>query len=331
MTVWIGVDEAGYGPNLGPLAICASVWSAPGPLKPEDWVERLYPTLRCASQTPHATKPGIIIDDSKKVYQSGKGLEALERSVLALTAICSGPVADVDLFRNWFDSAFSIGAANQRWRSGAAPRQPTTNCQLLSFTEIDAIQAALQSIGVAIRHFAGRLLFPCEFNRQLAISNNKAEVLSETTMELVRGLLTKFDRNGSTGDHAAEDIIILCDKHGGRDRYFALLTHFFPEFQIKILRESEAESAYCWTSSQGKCEIRFCAKAERFPPTAAASMMAKYVRELCMVEWNAFWTEKIPGLAPTAGYPLDAKRYRIAIAAKATELGFKEADYWRRK
>jgi hypothetical protein len=60
-------------------------------------------------------------------------------------------------------------------------------------------------------------------------------------------------------------------------------------------------------------------------------MMAKYVRELCMAEWNAFWAEKIPGLAPTAGYPLDAKRYRIAIAAKATELGFKEADYWRRK
>jgi len=30
MGVLIGTDEAGYGPNLGPLVITASVWEVPG-------------------------------------------------------------------------------------------------------------------------------------------------------------------------------------------------------------------------------------------------------------------------------------------------------------
>ena len=34
---------------------------------------------------------------------------------------------------------------------------------------------------------------------------------------------------------------------------------------------------------------------------ALASMASKYLRELFMLEFNRFWQEKVPGLAPTAG------------------------------
>jgi hypothetical protein len=212
-----------------------------------------------------------------------------------------------------------------------AAKQPTTDCLPLVGTEISRIRAAIMRYGIEVRHFGGRLMFPTEFNRRLEKSNNKAAVLSEATIELVHGLIANLEQGELGNDIERNDVVVLCDKHGGRDRYLALLMHFFPDVPIKILREGEAESAYRWTSPKGKREIRFCAKAERFPPTAAASMMAKYVRELCMAEWNAYWSEKIQGLAPTAGYPLDAKRYRMAIASKATELGFDESDYWRRK
>ena len=32
MGLIIGVDEAGYGPNLGPLAVCATAWRIPSEL-----------------------------------------------------------------------------------------------------------------------------------------------------------------------------------------------------------------------------------------------------------------------------------------------------------
>ena len=37
-------------------------------------------------------------------------------------------------------------------------------------------------------------------------------------------------------------------------------------------------------------------------PVALASMLSKYLRELHMSAFNAWWTSQVPGLAPTAGY-----------------------------
>lgn len=53
-------------------------------------------------------------------------------------------------------------------------------------------------------------------------------------------------------------------------------------------------------------------------------MTAKYVRELAMRAFNAWWCGRAPGLAATAGYPLDAARWRAAAAAavQAAELGW---------
>ncbi len=44
-------------------------------------------------------------------------------------------------------------------------------------------------------------------------------------------------------------------------------------------------------------------------PVALASMLAKYVRELCMGQFNRYWGHLVPGLQPTAGYYVDAQRF----------------------
>ena len=44
-------------------------------------------------------------------------------------------------------------------------------------------------------------------------------------------------------------------------------------------------------------------------PTALASMLAKYVRELYMRAFNQYWQARKPGLRPTAGYARDAGRF----------------------
>jgi hypothetical protein len=59
-------------------------------------------------------------------------------------------------------------------------------------------------------------------------------------------------------------------------------------------------------------------------------MAAKYVRELSMHAFNAFWADRLPGLRPTAGYPTDALRWR-EDAATAIEQAHVAADaLWRR-
>jgi hypothetical protein len=59
-------------------------------------------------------------------------------------------------------------------------------------------------------------------------------------------------------------------------------------------------------------------------------MTAKYVRELAMEAFNTFWGDRSPGLAPTAGYPLDAARWRRDAAAAIRAAGITDDDLWRR-
>ena len=44
-------------------------------------------------------------------------------------------------------------------------------------------------------------------------------------------------------------------------------------------------------------------------PAALASMTSKYLRELAMRAFNEFWCGRVHDLAPTAGYPRDARRF----------------------
>ena len=65
-------------------------------------------------------------------------------------------------------------------------------------------------------------------------------------------------------------------------------------------------------------------------PVALASMTAKYVRELAMAAFNAHWTTLAPELRPTAGYPLDARRWRGDAAAALDRCGIPADAFWRR-
>ena len=66
-------------------------------------------------------------------------------------------------------------------------------------------------------------------------------------------------------------------------------------------------------------------------PVAVASMLAKYLREVCMRQFNRYWAGHVPGLKPTAGYPVDAKRFYADIRPAMAKLGVAEAAVWRVK
>jgi len=121
----------------------------------------------------------------------------------------------------------------------------------------------------------------------------------------------------------------VCDKHGGRNRYGPALQHQFPDDLVEVHGESRAVSVYRWGPAETRIEVRFQVGGERMLPTALASMASKYLRELAMHALNAYWAEQVPGLRPTAGYPVDAKRFKSEIAIRQTELGIDDLDLWR--
>src|SRR5207302_11092110 len=79
MALLIGMDEAGYGPNYGPLVVGATVWEVPGnPRKADLW--RAFAGV--VEQSAPVDDSHIQIADSKEVYSPAKGLANLERGVL---------------------------------------------------------------------------------------------------------------------------------------------------------------------------------------------------------------------------------------------------------
>ena len=82
MAFLIGTDEAGYGPNLGPLVISSSTWHAPDDLVDCD----LYEILCDAVSRTSNDIGKVPIADSKQLYQPGKGLAALECGLFSLFA-----------------------------------------------------------------------------------------------------------------------------------------------------------------------------------------------------------------------------------------------------
>ena len=179
-----------------------------------------------------------------------------------------------------------------------------------------------RSRGIRLRQIAIDFVSPQRFNEFNFRTGSEGRSLSELSLRLLRNCLESND--GLEGDLPP---LILADKHGGRNRYHEFLPLVCDDAFVTCLEERSERSRY----RAGAIEFRFETKAERHLPTALASMTAKYVRELSMRLSNAFWQKQIPGLKPTAGYPVDAQRFRAAIALKQRELGIPDDILWREK
>ena len=116
-----------------------------------------------------------------------------------------------------------------------------------------------------------------------------------------------------TNDAKAKELTLVIDRLGGRTHYCELLTKAWPKHKVQILAEGKTLSRY---KIGKRCELLFAEKGEdRAFPTAAASCIAKYVRELCVDRINAWFTRKLPDLAPTAGYYTDGRRFLKDVAS----------------
>jgi len=324
MLYLLGTDEAGYGPNLGPLVVAATLWRVSGvgfqPALPD-----LYERLGNGITADPSDESRLAIADSKQLYSSGDSLALLERGVLAALHSLERPAT------TW-QGIWSVCSPNHAcelpWHKSFDRPLPyaldadshANGCATLRETLLEA-EIELVDLRACVVH-------PADFNDRCDRLTNKASVLSATTLTLVRDLIR---------DRTDAPMQIVCDKHGGRNFYAALVWEELaadeaadaPGFPVQTLKESREESIYRWQCGQHTREIRFITGGERFLPTALASMTAKYLRELSMLAFNHFWAERVPNLRPTAGYPGDALRFWNDIEAVARLARFEERELWR--
>ncbi|MEQ8787886.1 MAG: hypothetical protein RIC55_16390 [Pirellulaceae bacterium] len=325
MAYFLGTDEAGYGPNLGPLVISASLWQLPSELLRQDLYDVLAEVI---SRSPCAAKEPcrFAIADSKQLYKPGGGWGAIERGLHAAGSQCFSRSANTALrWRDvWpmFDPDSAEELLTAPWfRQFDAPLPRDASLDDIERSSA-AFDAATKRCGVKLLAIRSRVVRAATFNTLLERHGNKAEVLSRLTLELVACLLSPL---------GPSPIHIQCDKHGGRNRYAPLLQETFPEHLVEIHGEGRARSVYRWGPSEARTEIQFTARGESALPTALASMASKYLRELAMQAFNEFWRQEVPGIRPTAGYPSDARRFRQQIAARQAELGIDDDTLWRRR
>ncbi len=374
MGILIGMDEAGYGPNYGPLVVAATVWQAPDegsgsrvqgsefgepasaggqrgrarsalltphsplptPHSPRDDAPDLYRLFRRVIAKKPSTRR-IAIADSKTLYSPGHGLRQLERGLhTVLRSIGHAPTT-------WSALVDCLHADPRGQHKSACwpaefeielPIDAPHELQQLA-TEFDR---ACDAASVRPLLMRARLIYPAQFNDLVAHHGSKGAALSHITVGLLREIIDAICPPAEAGSPTQPPApspqppaFAVCDKHGGRNFYAALLQHHFPEHWIEPLHEGRAESRYEWGPPESRTRVEFRMNGERFLPTALASMMAKYLRELSMRAFNEFWRTRVPDLRPTAGYPNDARRFREEIAATQHKLKIDDHVIWRNR
>jgi len=328
MGILAGIDEAGYGPHLGPLVVSAAAMEfAAGPiLEPDLW----------AALAPHVSKQpsrraggGVVICDSKVAYTSGGRLATLERTVLGfLAAAGQRPRTFAELLDAVAVRPVADGrAAHAPWETPQTIALPVD----ASAGEVDAaaehLVQGLAGIGARPAGLWVNAASAARLNGLIDGRRNKAGAL----FTLAADLLGEILRRG-----AGAPIHVMMDRHGGRRYYADLLSGAFPMTTVEAVEESPAQSRYRLLHggpATGDAEAAVGAVTltvrerceECSTATALASMAAKYVRELAMLQLNAYFQSRVPGLRPTAGYGLDAWRFLDDTAAARAAAGVPDA------
>ena len=310
------MDEAGYGPNLGPLVVTVTVWEVPGSPREFDLWDAMSAV---AQQTPTKEPLKLHVADSKQVYSPGKGLAALEKSVLsALRMLGRTPQTLTELSEELQPRISNLKFDTPPWLSDAELKLPIeSNSGLISDLATKWLECCQRS-GVTLKEIRSEIVQPQRFNALVRAADNKALALSRLSLNLLRSVWNPDDK---------EPTLVICDKHGGRNRYEDLLAEVLDGQMVFSVGEAKERSVY----RVGSTELRFQMKAEANFLVALASIVCKYVRELSMHVFNQFWAKHLPNVKPTAGYPVDAARFKAEISEVQAQREITDDVLWRER
>jgi ribonuclease HII len=307
--LWVGIDEAGYGPNLGPLVMTAVIAEGPDDPRPDVWADLAETVCRAGDRGGR-----LWVDDSKAVYKARKGRERLDAGFLQVVE-ASGRCAPKSLGA-WL-AAVGAGTLNDAELDLWVDVDPLISSEL-------ARPGALSGAGWRIVDLKTVIVGPRAFNEGLKVSQSKATVHFAAFAKLLSHVWNQTSENVNAS--------VECDKHGGRHFYWDGLVRVFPEIWIDRGSEGPELSQYLMREGTRRLELSLRPRADAGNGfVALASLVSKAIREHWMDAFNAYWLAKIPDLKPTAGYPVDAARFRRVIEPHCEKMGLDRAAWWRDK
>jgi ribonuclease HII len=315
----VGLDEAGYGPNLGPLVVASTTCRLPE--KPDQCLwKKLAKAVR---KSEHKDDGRLLVDDSKKVNEGPNGLARLEAGVLAALAARNFKPRNVHEFLTDASLGNSLGDLQfEPWFDAADPLPVAHLADALSETA-PRFANSCESACIEWGPIRSVVVPAPRFNRLLDEWRVKSGVVASAVIQLLH---TVLDLPGD------EPIHVFVDKLGGRNYYAPLLNEAFPDGWVNVVREGPERCEYTIDGFDRSITVRFEPRADgTHLNVALASMAAKYLREVFMGQFNRYWLKRVPGLEPTAGYPGDASRFFDAIRPLIAADGIEERNVWRLK
>ena len=322
--VIVGMDEAGYGPMLGPLTVGMGAIRVGG-WTPGEAATDLWKVLGGGVCRKGGDKRGrIAVEDSKKLKLANDSakhpLLHLEAGVLAmLRCMDRRPATDAELL-----NMLGVRRERHEWYGGEAVALPLANDAAQLGIRANGVALALAESGCELLDVRVAAVGEGAFNETVRQAGTKA---AATAIGLASHLTQVWEAWSRTGDGAAEGgPRVVCDRQGGRTDYAGFIHEIVSSIpraagvRVHVLEQTDARSRYRVEGVGGDGAARemtliFQPEAEgACMMVALASMAAKLVRELMMARFNRYWSARaaergIAELKPTAGYVQDARRW----------------------
>jgi len=310
MAVLVGIDEAGFGPILGPLVVSSSVFRIPDNLV---WGNLWGILHRSISEKRTKLAGRLMIADSKKAFSRSIGVRHLRRTVLAvlkhlgreprragelLSALCPDCLEHLAEYP-WYKQVddYQLGGEDADIAIAAS-----------------MLRADLASQHIELVGLKSRCLEVAYYNRMVAAVNNKAKVLFTAVAELMQAAVSEFK---------GEDLEIVIDRQGGRSHYRRELQLMFGGAGLRIVREDQQISSYEMRVGERRVRVHFVVGADsKYLPVSLASMVSKYVREVLMDNINRYFIGFNAAVRPTAGYWKDGLRFIADIKTHIPQVKF---------
>lgn len=333
--IYVGIDEAGYGPLLGPLcvgmaAVRLDSWDPAGGGAGSGGAPDLWATLAgavCREASDKARR--IAVNDSKALKLANSSakkhpLTHLERGVLAFVLCRESEEACAELSECPSSDGEFLGLVGaecppQAWYGegvgrvgGAAGAFPVGHTREQIAIAKSVLGAELERAGVAVLEMNCRVIDEHAFNEIVERAGTKA---ATTELGLSEHLQTAWERWGAMGVSDGGAVRVVCDRQSGRADYTSLIQRALPGAEVRETHRSAEASRYEVRSAERAGEQRlmhvlFLTESEKqHLPVALASMLAKLTRETLMGRLNRHFAARMPELKPTAGYRQDGWRW----------------------
>ncbi|MEW6025769.1 MAG: hypothetical protein AB1599_00540 [Planctomycetota bacterium] len=297
----VGIDEAGYGPQLGPLVVSAAVLELPDNLLANQQVACLWKTLSHIVAN-NRSSAKVTVCDSKALYNPARGLRELEKTAL--------------VFRRMIEPGYCV-------HDELSLPLSADNNEINKFSRI--LQSELNHRSIRFCEAKVDIIEPADFNHGIRRLGNKADFLWEVSANLIKHCVDKYKYNNK--------VIIRAGKQGGRNYYLPHLQRLFPHRTVRPVEQGFNRSSYIIEDGPlPDAAISFIrdGDASEFV-IALASIFSKYHRELSMFKLNRFFRSHIQSLKPTSGYHSDSRRFIRKISPLFAKLNMDRNDFIRIK